>query len=57
MCWCVHTIWEDLVPFGCLTELDAKRAELGPKFVPRSRFGIFRKERTRTTPLDAKLMF
>jgi len=27
------------------------------KFVPRSRVGIFRKERTRSTPLDPKLMF
>ena len=46
-----------LGPFGCLTELGAKRAELVQKFVPRSRVGIFRKERTRTTPLDPKLMF
>ena len=27
------------------------------KFVPRSRVGIFRNERTRSTPLDPKLMF
>ena len=44
-------------PFGCLTKLGAKRAELVQKFVPRSRFGIFRNERTGSTPLDAKLMF
>ena len=43
-------------PFGCLTKLDAKWAELVQKFVQRSRFGIFRKERTRSTPLDPKLM-
>ena len=44
-------------PFGCLTEHGAKRAELMQKFVPRSRVRIFRNERTRSTPLDPKLMF
>ena len=44
-------------PFGCLTELGAKQAELVQKFVPRSRVGIFRNERTRSTPLDTKLTF
>ena len=44
-------------PFGCLTKLGAKRAELVQKFVPRSRVRIFHNERTRTTPLDPKLMF
>ena len=43
--------------FGCLTKLGVKLAELVQKFVRRSRFGIFRNERTRTTPLDPKLMF
>ena len=43
-------------PFGCLTKLGAKRAELVQKFVPRSRVGIFRNERTQSTPLDPKLM-
>ena len=52
-----HTIWVHSGSFGCLTKLGAKRAELGLKFVPRSRVGIFRNERTRTTPLDPKLMF
>ena len=42
--------------FGCLTELGAKRAELLQKFVPRSCVGIFRYERTRSTPLDPKLI-
>ena len=46
-----------LGPFGCLTEFGTKRAELVQKFVPRSRVGIFCKERTRSTPLDPKLMF
>src|SRR6185437_63195 len=44
-------------PFGCLTKLGAKRAELVQKFVPRSRVGIYRNELTRSTPLDPKLMF
>ena len=45
-----ETIW---LPY----KTGAKRAELVQKFVPRSRFGIFRHERTRSTPLDPKLMF
>ena len=44
-------------PFDCLTKLGAKRAELVQKFVPRSRIGFFRNERTRSTPLDPKLLF
>ena len=52
-----RTIWVHLGPFGCLTELGAKRAELVQKIVTRSRVGIFRKERTRSTPLDPKLTF
>ena len=44
-------------PFGCLTKLDAKQTEQVQKFVPRSRVGIFRNERTRSTPLDPKMMF
>src|SRR6185312_13205171 len=36
-----RTIWVHLGPFGCLTNLGAKRAELVQKFVPRSRVGIF----------------
>ena len=52
-----RTIWMHLGPFGCPTKLGAKRAELVQKFVPRSRVGIFPKERTRSTPLDPKLTF
>ena len=44
-------------PFGCLTKLGAKWVELVQKFVPRSRIEIFRKERTRSTLLDPKLIF
>ena len=42
---------------GCLTKLGAKRAELVQKFVLRSRVGIFRSERTRSTTFDPKLTF
>ena len=52
-----RTIWVQLRRFGCLTKLGAKRAELVQKFVPRSRVGIFRNERTRSTLMDPKLMF
>src|SRR6185436_16650972 len=52
-----RTIWVYSGPFGCLTKLDAKQAELVQKFVPRSRVRIFRKERTRSTPLDPELTF
>ena len=38
-------------------KLGAKRAKLVQKFVARSPVGIFRNERTRSTPLDPKLMF
>ena len=57
MFWCIRTIWGHSGPFGGLTKLGAKRAVLVPKFVPRSRVEIFRNERTRSTPLDPKLIF
>src|SRR6185369_7221521 len=61
-CWTLnrgafHTIWVHSGPFGCLTKLGAKLAELVQKFVPRSRIGIFCNGRTRSTPLDPKLTF
>ena len=43
-------------PFGWLTKLGAKWAELVQKIVLRSRIEIFR-ERTRSTPLDRKMTF
>ena len=52
-----RTIWVHLGPFGCLTKFGAKQGELVQKFVPRSLVRIFRNERTRSTPLDPKLMF
>ena len=44
-------------PFGYLTKLGAKQAEVVQKSVPRSYVGIFHNERTRSTPLDPKLTF
>ena len=52
-----HTIWVHLGRFGCLKKLGAKRSELVQNFMPRSRIGIFRNKRTRSTPLALKLMF
>ena len=52
-----RTIWVHLGRFGCLKKLGAKWSELVQNFVPRSRIRIFRNERTRSTPLDPKLMF
>ena len=50
-----RTIWVHLGPFGCLTKLGAKQAELVQKFVTRSCVGVFRNERTRSAPLDPEL--
>ena len=58
--WRFHafrTIWVHSGPFDCLTKPDAKQAELVQKFMPRSLVWIFRNERTRSNPLDPKLMF
>ena len=52
-----RTIWVHSGPFGCLTKLGAKRAELVQTFMPRSRIRIFCKKHTRSTPLDLELMF
>src|SRR6185312_11375403 len=52
-----HTICVHLGPFGCLTKLGAKRAELVQYFMPRSRIEIFHNESTRSTLLDPKLIF
>jgi len=57
-CFCAfRTIWVHLGPFGCVTTLSLKRVKLVQKFVTRSRVRIFRNERTRSTPLDPKLIF
>ena len=52
-----HTIWAHLGPLCCLTKLKAKHFEQVQKFVARRRVGVFRYERTRSTPLDPKHMF
>ena len=44
-------------PFGCITKLSAKQAELVQKFMPRGRVRIIHDECTRSTLLDPKLMF
>ena len=51
-----RTIWVHSGPFGCLTKLGAKRAELVQKFAPRSCVEILRNERTQFSPLDPKPM-
>ena len=54
-----QTIWVHLGPFRRLTKLGSKWAELVQliqKFMPQSRVRIFGDERTRSTPLDPKLM-
>jgi len=55
-----RSVWVHLAMFHYFTKLVAKQVELVQlmhKFVPWSRFGIFRNECTRPTPLDPKLMF
>ena len=42
----IRTIWVHFGPFGCLTKLGAKRADLVQKFMPRSRVRIFHDECT-----------
>ena len=49
-----RTIWLHLG--SCLMKLGAKLSKLVQKFVPRSCVESFRNERTRSTPLDPKLM-
>ena len=55
--WCISSHMGASGPFGCLTKLGGKRADLVQKFVPQSPVGIFRNDRTRSTPLDPKLTF
>jgi hypothetical protein len=46
-----------LGPFGCLTKLSAKWAEVVEKSVPRSRVIIFRNEHTELTHSDLNSSF
>ena len=55
-----RSVWVHLDPFRYCFKIDAKWAELVQlmqKFMPRSCVGIRRNKRTRSTPLDQKLMF
>ena len=52
---CFVPFWLHSGPFGCLTKLSRKRAELVQNFVPRSRVGIFCNELSRSTPWEHKL--
>ena len=60
-CFCAFlSVRVHLGPFCYCTKLAAKRAKLEQlmqKFVPRCLVRIFRNERSRSTPLDRKLMF
>src|SRR6185312_14129116 len=56
MFWCVSYYLGAFGTVWCLTKLGAKRADLVQKFVPRSCVGNFRNERTRSVPVDPKLM-
>jgi hypothetical protein len=58
--WTQNSCLGHFGPSRYCTKVDAKLAELVPlshKFTKQSRVGIFRNERTRSTPLDPKLMF
>ena len=57
MFWCVLYYLVAFGPFGCLTKLSAKRAELVQKFVPRSRVLSFLIKHARLSPLGPKLIF
>ena len=52
-----RTISVHLGPLVCITKLGTKHSELVQKFVPWSCVESFHNERTRSTPLDPKLMF
>jgi len=60
MFWCVSFRLGAFGTVSLLHERAAKRAklvQLMQNFVPQSCVGIFRNERSRSTPLDPKLMF
>jgi hypothetical protein len=58
--WTQNSCFGRVGPFRYCTKVDAKLAELAPltpEFAKQSVVLIFRNERTRSTPLDPKLMF
>ena len=57
MFWCVSYYLGAFGTVGLPYETWCKTGQLVQKFVPRSRVGIFRNERTRSIPVDPKLMF
>ena len=56
MFWCISYRLDAFATIRLPYELGAKCFELQQKFVPRRRVGVFRDERTRSTPLDPKHM-
>ena len=57
MFWCISYHLGAFATIRLPYETWAKRFELVQKFVARRRVGVFRYERTRSTPLDPKHMF
>ena len=55
--WCISYYLGAFGAVWLLTKLAAKRAELVQRFVPQSRVRIFHNKRTRSSPLDPKLLF
>ena len=57
--WCFFVLYylAAFGPFRCLTKLNAKRADLVQRFVPRSRVLSFRVKQTPLSPLGPKLIF
>jgi hypothetical protein len=58
--WTQNPVLGHFGPFHYGTKIDAKLAEVVPlthKFAKQTRVPIFRNERTRSTPLDPKLIF
>ena len=57
MFWCISYYFDAFDTVWLSRKTRWKRAELMQKFVPRGRVRIFRKECTRSNPLDPNLMF
>ena len=60
MFWCVYFFWVHMRPFCYFTKLGAKWSnlvQLMQKFVPGCLVRVILNERSRSTPLDPKLMF
>ena len=61
--WTLNSCFGAFRTIGCIWDrflhykTQCKTGQLVQLFVPQSRVGIFRNERTRSTPLDSKLLF